>query len=137
MGLGLERDRVLAVLRPGRGLGAVERPLVDAEQGLPGFGHGLRAQFHALGEDDLLLRGQERDPADLPQVQAHGIVRVQDLGRHRLRIGFFRGLGGRCGLDHSRLGNNRGLGDKRLGLEVGCLGVKFDGHRRECRVGVR
>ena len=45
------------------------------------------AELHALGEDDLLLCGQQRHAADLPQVEAHGVVRVEDLGRDGLGLG--------------------------------------------------
>ena len=69
------------------GLGVVERPLVDGEDRLPRLRLGLGAQLHALGEDDLLLRGEERHAADLPQVEADGVVRVEDLGGDGLGLG--------------------------------------------------
>ena len=81
MGLGLEREHVALVLAAvGGRLGLVERPLVDREDRLPRLRLRLGAELHALGQDDLLLRGQQRHTADLAQVQADGIVGVQDLG---------------------------------------------------------
>ena len=99
MRLGLERHDVALVLGAGRRLGVVERPLVELEDRLLGLGLDLGAQLHALGEDDLLLRGEQRHAADLAQVQAHGVVGVEDLGRDRLGLGVLvlggRGRGGR------------------------------------------
>ena len=96
----------------------MQRPLVDGQDGLPGLRLGLRAQLHALGEDDLLLRGEERHAADLAQVEAHGVVGVEDLGRDGLRLRFGLRLGDRGG----------GLLDDRLLDREGGLGLQLRGH---------
>ncbi len=136
--LDLERQHVAAVLGAGGGLGAVQRPLVQREDHLLGLGLDLGAELHPLGEDDLFLGGEQRHAADLTQVQAHGVVRVEDLGRDRLGlIGVrFGRLGGRGRNDRLglRLGPRGHFGrDRREGLRLkgGDLGIELDRRRRE------
>ena len=94
-----------------------------------GLGLGLGAQLHALGEDDLLLRGEQRHAADLAQVQAHGVVGVQDLGGDRLGLGVRLLLGGRARRGFSTTGVLGGEGG--LGLQLGGLGIELDRRRGE------
>ena len=129
--LGLERQHVLAVLGPAGGLGLVQRPLVDAEEGLPRLLLCLAAELHALGEDDLLLRGEQRHPADLPQVEANGIVGVEDLGGSDLRLGILHGDGRHDGL---RLHGD--LRDEGGSLELGRERVELDRRDGECGFGL-
>ena len=57
---------------------------------LPGASDDLLAEFDRLGQDDLLLGGQEGDLADLPQVHADRVVHLDHVGREGLEL-----LGGR------------------------------------------
>ena len=80
--LGVERDpRVQVHQRPG---GILDRQLAELDR---------------LGEDDLLLGGEERDLADLLEVHADRVVDADEVGGERLEIllallGLRSGLGG-------------------------------------------
>ena len=130
--LDLERQHVAAVLGTSRRLAVVQRPLVEREDRLLGLGLDLGAELHPLGEDDLLLGGEQRHAADLTQVQANGVVGVEDLGG--LRLGLLGvglgGLRGRCRL--GRLGGDLGShGLEGLRRQVGDLGIELDRGGRE------
>ena len=130
--LDLERQHVAAVLGTSRRLAVVQRPLVEREDRLLGLGLDLGAELHPLGEDDLLLGGEQRHAADLTQVQANGVVGVEDLGR--LRLGLLGvGLGGlRGGCRLGRLGGDlHSHGREGLRLQGGDLGIELDRGGRE------
>ena len=74
MRLGPERQAVLRLGSARRVLGVVERPLVERDDPLPGCLDELLAELDRLGQDDLLLRGQEGDPADLREVHPERVV---------------------------------------------------------------
>ena len=77
-------------------LGLVDRPLVDAEDGLPGLALDLQPELDRLGEDDLFLRRQELDAGDLAQVQPDRIAHLGIAFDVRLR---FRGSRDRDDVD--------------------------------------
>ena len=77
LGLVAVRQGVLGLGGPGAGLGLVERPLAQAEDGLGRLGHDLATELDALGQDDLLLRGEERDARDLAQVEPDAVLDLE------------------------------------------------------------
>jgi hypothetical protein len=84
--LGPERQPVLRLQGAGLALGVVERPLVEADHRLPRGLDEPFAQLDRLGEDDLLLGGQEGDAADLPEVHPDRVVHTEHVGRERLGL---------------------------------------------------
>ncbi len=102
VGLGPERQPMLRFGGPSLALGVVGRPLVERDDALPGRLHELLAELDRLGQDDLLLGGQEDDPADLVEVHADRVFDPDHVRGERLEL-----LGGRL--------------RKRLGVEPGLL----------------
>ena len=90
MRLGPERQAVLRLGGSCHVLRVVERPLVERDHRLPGCLDDLLAELDRLGQNDLLLGGQEGDPADLPEVHPERVVHAEHVGRERLGL-----LGGR------------------------------------------
>ena len=105
---------------------------MEREDRLLGLGLDLGAELHALGEDDLLLGGEQRHAADLAQVQANGVVGVEDLGGDRLGL-LGVGLGGLRGPVPARApgGDLDGHGREGLRLQGGDLGIELDRRGRE------
>ena len=69
-----ERQLVLRLGQPGLALGVVGRPLVERDHPLPGRLDQLLAELDRLGQDDLLLGGQEGHLADVPEVHPDRVV---------------------------------------------------------------
>ncbi len=84
--LGPERQAVLRLGPPRLALGVVEGPLVEADDRLPGELHHPLAELDRLGQDDLLLGGEEGDLADLPQVHPDRVVDPDHVGRECLDL---------------------------------------------------
>ncbi len=85
-GLRPEWQPVLRLGRPRLALGIVERPLVQGDDALPGRLHEELAQLDGLGQDDLLLRRQEGDLADLLEVHPDRVVDPDHVRRERLEL---------------------------------------------------
>ena len=89
---------VLGALLATRVLGVVPGPLPEREDGLPGLLHGLRLgvsqaaardllpELDGLGEDDLLLGGEERHLGDLLEVHADRVVDADEVRSRGLRL---------------------------------------------------
>ena len=155
VGLGPERQLVLGLRRARLALGVVERPLVQRQDGLPGLDDDLLAELDRLGEDDLLLGGEQGDLADLLEVHPDRVVDPDHVGGQRLELlagrlvhGVGRQLGGRLhalghldALDRLLLDDlDRELGGAGLRVLVGReievlvvviveVGVRVGGHR--------
>ena len=86
VGLVAERQPVLRLGRPGLALGVVERPLVERDDRLPRLVDDLLAELDRLGQDDLLLGGQQGDLADLLEVHPDRVVDPDHVGRERLEL---------------------------------------------------
>ena len=80
VGLVAERQPVLRLRGPGLALGVVERPLVERDDPLPRLLDELLAELDRLGEDDLLLGGQQGDLADLLEVHPDRVVDPDHVG---------------------------------------------------------
>ena len=84
---------------PGLALGVVERPLVERDDRLPRLLDDLLAQLDRLGQDDLLLRGEQGDLADLLEVHPDRVVDPDHVRGERLGLQLLGGglldLGGR------------------------------------------
>ena len=115
VGLLAERQLVLRLGGPGLLLRLVEGPLVERDHRLPGRLDGLLAELDRLGQDDLLLGGQQGDLADLLEVHPDGIVDPDHVRGERLEL-----LGGRL-LELGRVELGRGIGRqdgaRRLALD--------------------
>jgi hypothetical protein len=158
VGLGPEREPVLRLRGTRLALRVVQRPLVQAEDRLPGLDDDLLAELDGLGEDDLLLGGEERDLADLLEVHPDRVVDpdhvrgqglellrggLLDLGRAQL-LGRLEALGDLDALDRLLLHDlDRELRRAGLGVLVERqvevlvvvviieIGVRVGGHRRD------
>ncbi len=89
---GVVVEAVLGALEPAVTLGVVARPQPEREHGPPGLLHDLLAQLDGLGEDDLLLRVEERHLADLLEVHAHRVVDADHVLGHGIELGLRGGL---------------------------------------------
>ena len=104
---------------------------MERDDPLPGCLDELLAELDRLGEDDLLLGGQEGDPADLREVHPERVVHPERIGREHLQL-----LGGRLAELLSRgcreLLGRRAPRAPRRRARAGATG----GRRRRVRIGV-
>ena len=104
-----ERQAVLRLHGPRLVLGVVEGPLVERHHRLPRLLDHLLPELDGLGEDDLLLGGQQRDLADLLEIHPDRVVDADHVGREGLEL-----LGRRL-LDLLRVELRRSFGGQTRG----------------------
>jgi hypothetical protein len=117
---------------------------VERDHPLPGRLDELLAELDRLGQDDLLLGGQEGDAADLPEVHPDRVVHTEHVGRERLGGRLLALLrverGGSIGGERARLGpvlvDGLDTADDRVGgcrgrlVEIGVV-VRIGGRNRD------